>query len=119
MAKSGLTDLRYATPSPNSPPACERSSPFFLKTKLEPISKPLDTANTIPTICELRNRVHIKWQSYALSLALRLELTARVVLAALEDALAVAEVALADVDDVALATTTELGGIGEKNMVRR
>jgi hypothetical protein len=68
----------------------------------------------------VRNRVHIKWQSYALSLALRLELTARVVLAALEVALAVAEVVLADVDDVALAATTgELGGIGEKIMVRR
>jgi hypothetical protein len=94
-------DLRYATPSPNSPAPCERSSPFFLKTKLEPINKPLDTANTIPTI-------------------LRLEPTERV-LAELEVALALAvvEVALAVVDDAALATANRVGDIGKKNMVKR
>lgn len=45
-----LTDLRYATPSPAACPACERNRPFFLKTKLEPINKPLATASIIPTI---------------------------------------------------------------------
>ena len=54
VGKGGHTDLRYATPSPSSPPACERSSPFFLKTKLEPISKPLATASMIPTTYELK-----------------------------------------------------------------
>jgi hypothetical protein len=45
-----LTDLRYATPSPAVWPACERRRPFFLKTKLEPIRRPLVTARIIPTI---------------------------------------------------------------------
>ena len=36
--------MRYATPSPATPPACERSKPFFLKTKLVPMSTPLVTA---------------------------------------------------------------------------
>jgi hypothetical protein len=43
-----LTDLRYATPSPAACPACERNKPFFLKTKLEPIKRPLNTASIIP-----------------------------------------------------------------------
>lgn len=46
-------DLRYATPSPAACPACERIKPFFLKTKLEPINKPLVTASIIPTTLRL------------------------------------------------------------------
>jgi len=45
-----LTDLRYATPSPAVWPACERKRPFFLKTKLEPMRRPLVIARTMPTI---------------------------------------------------------------------
>jgi len=46
-------DFKYPTPSPSSPPACERNKPFFLKTKLEPIKRPLATASIIPTIFKL------------------------------------------------------------------
>lgn len=46
-------DLRYATPSPATAPACERRSPFFFNTKLEPISRPLHTASMIPTTLRL------------------------------------------------------------------
>lgn len=41
-------DLRYATPSPAA--ACERRRPFFLKTKLLPMSTPETIARIIPTI---------------------------------------------------------------------
>ena len=51
-----LTDLRYATPSPATPPACERSKPFFLNTKLEPMSRPLQMARTMPTTCGVKGR---------------------------------------------------------------
>jgi hypothetical protein len=44
-----LTDLRYATPSPAVLPACALNNPFFLKTKLVPIRKPLAIARIIPT----------------------------------------------------------------------
>lgn len=45
--------MRYATPSPAGPPACERSKPFFLNTKEDPMSTPLTMARTMPTILRL------------------------------------------------------------------
>jgi hypothetical protein len=44
------TDFRYATPSPAVCPACERSKPFFLRTKLDPMRTPLTMARMMPTI---------------------------------------------------------------------
>lgn len=45
--------MRYATPCPATLPACERNRPFFLKTKLDPMRKPLTTARIIPTTLRL------------------------------------------------------------------
>lgn len=47
-------DLRYATPCPASPGVCERRRPFFLNTKLEPMSTPETMASIMPTTCGAR-----------------------------------------------------------------
>lgn len=59
---SGL--FRYPTPSPTTPPFWDCSSPFFLKTKLVPMSTPDAIARMMPTILNDVNRACTPGWSY-------------------------------------------------------
>lgn len=52
--------MRQATPSPATWPFCERRRPFFLKTKLEPMRRPLEMAKRIPTIWRRREEGELR-----------------------------------------------------------